>query len=132
MAMPKSRRNSQEIAPLTAAADDYDPFEQEATRGPMFTATVREDGSFVIPERVRQLMQILPGEDVQLEVTFAGMVMRPLHEGHDPEQWWFWSEPWQRGERNADRELREGAGRAMSFEEFVAELAGMDEDVHQD
>jgi hypothetical protein len=41
----------------------------------------------------------------------------------DPEHQWFWTEEWQAGEREADREIAAGDVSApMSGEEFLAEL----------
>lgn len=93
------------------------------SRGPRFRASVRRDGSIVIPAPVRKLMNLEAGGEVELEVAFAGLIVRPVHEGRDPEQWWFWTEAWQKGEREAEEDFR--AGRTEFFassEEFLAAL----------
>lgn len=44
---------------------------------------------------------------------------------HDPEQWWFWTEEWQNGEREADADIREGRTRHIGTdEEFLRGLGG--------
>jgi len=79
-----------------------------------------------IPVSIRKLMNIEAGGEVELEITFAGLVVRPVHEGRDPEQWWFWTEAWQRGEREAGEDIRAGRTVYMSEQEFLAELEALD------
>lgn len=94
------------------------------SRGPKFRASVRRDGAVTIPASVRRLMALEPGGEVQLEVTFDGLVVRPVHEGRDPEQWWYWTEAWQKGEREADEET--GRGEVfLSSEAFLSALEAL-------
>lgn len=69
---------------------------------------------------LHRLVDALP-EDV---VGGAGILLRRIALRQlDPEQWWFWTPEWQRGEREADAELSAGEGTIYrSTEEFLAHL----------
>lgn len=46
-----------------------------------------------------------------------------LAAGRDPDQWWFWTEEWQRGERAAEADIAAGrVQRFMSDEEMLTFL----------
>lgn len=98
----------------------------DVRRGPTFELQVGSDGSIRFPDEVRDLMRLEPGACVELEVTLGGAVIRPLGDGHDPEQWWFWTEAWQAGEREIDaaRAGGERGGVYMSDADFLAALEG--------
>ena len=51
---------------------------------------------------------------------------QPTDEPHDPDQAWFWTEEWQKGEREADEDIR--AGRIESFDTMEEFLATLDDD----
>lgn len=57
-------------------------------------------------------------------VAGAGLLLRGIIEGPlDPDQAWFWTPEWQRGEREADADIAAGRGtRYNSDEEFLAAL----------
>lgn len=126
MALRKPRPAKERRSPQPAERG-ADP-DRVPARGPRFRASLRNDGSLTIPASVRRLMNIEPGGELDLEITFEGLVVRPVHEGRDPEQWWFWTEAWQKGEREVDQEaaLGEGHGRRMSGAEFLAALEAID------
>lgn len=119
-------------------APEHDAFDMGPSESPpeiaeeervKFKVTVRRDGSITVPASVRRLMELEPGGEVELELTFSGLTLRPLHEGRDPEQWWFWTDAWQKGEREADQDIREGrVTRYESTEAFLASLEALDEE----
>ena len=49
---------------------------------------------------------------------------KPLEGQRDPDQAWFWSEEWQRREREADEDT--GAGRVTVHEDAAAMMAHLD------
>ena len=57
-------------------------------------------------------------------VEGAGVLLRGIIKGPiDPEQAWFWTPEWQRGEQEAEAELAEGAGVLyQSTEDFISHL----------
>lgn len=121
------------IRKIVPEPDDFDPGliesppeipEEDRIK---FKATVRRDGSITVPAFVRRLMELEPGGEVELELTFSGLTLRPLHEGRDPEQWWFWTEAWQKGEREIDEDIDAGrVTRYESTEEFLAALEAIE------
>jgi len=119
MAMRQQSRGE----PASAGGGD-----EAGASGRKFRALVRRDGSVTIPARVRELMKLEDGSEVEFELTFAGLTLRPVHEGRDPEQWWFWTEPWQQGEQQPSgaSALAEGRGRYMTGDELLAHLDALD------
>ncbi|HJS97386.1 MAG TPA: hypothetical protein VJ741_24165 [Solirubrobacteraceae bacterium] len=57
-------------------------------------------------------------------VEGAGVLLRGIIKGPiDPDQAWFWTPEWQRGEQEANAELAEGAGVVYrSTEDFISHL----------
>jgi hypothetical protein len=54
---------------------------------------------------------------------------QPADEPHDPDQAWYWTEGWQKAEREAEADL--AAGRTRTFdtmEEFLADLDSDNDD----
>lgn len=79
-------------------------------------------GAITIPAEILERAHLAEGSVVCLSVTEDGAIaIAP--EGRDHDQAWFWTEEWQRGEREADEDI--AAGRVtgpMTEEEFLAEL----------
>lgn len=69
---------------------------------------------------LHRLVDELPDDAVGATGHFLHQI---AHRQIDPEQWWFWTPDWQRGEREADAELAAGEGtRYDSTEEFLHHL----------
>lgn len=83
------------------------------------------DGALMIPSAARAKMNMDSPGEVELELTMAGLVVRPVHPGRDPEQWWYWTEAWQHGEREIDRDRAAGKTGTiyLSDEDFIASLS---------
>lgn len=74
-------------------------------------------------------LQQAPERDHLLDLVWsvrsqAFHLMRQLN----PDQAWFWTEEWQAGERDVDRELAAGHGVTGTPEDFDAALAAIDAD----
>ena len=84
-------------------------------------------GRITLPKAVREAANLKEGDALRLRVTEDGVLLCRA-EGHDPDQWWFWTEEWQKKEREADEELRDPnrMRKALSPDEFEAELAEWD------
>jgi antitoxin PrlF len=69
---------------------------------------------------LHKLVDELPDTAVEgAAVLLRGIMKGPI----DPDQAWFWTPEWQRGEREADAELAEGSGVVYrSTEEFISHL----------
>jgi len=74
----------------------------------MAVLTLREDGSIVIPEWMRELLGAKPGDPMAIYPNRDDTCLQvsgPI----DPDQAWFWTDEWQAGEREVDEEI-EGGG----------------------
>jgi antitoxin PrlF len=88
----------------------------------MARAKLRDKGQLTLPPDVRSALGVAEGDIVEFEVhdgvvTLHGWKMIPA------EQAWFWTESWQRGEREASEDM--AAGRTSvhkSAAEFVSHL----------
>jgi len=74
-----------------------------------------------IPEELLERAHLKYGAPVSLHVSNGGIVIQA--EGRDSDQAWFWTDEWQKKEREADEDA--AAGRLsgpMTGSELVAEL----------
>ena len=88
----------------------------------MGVITIGEGGMLRIPEDLLEQAHLRDGVPVSLRISDEGEIVIQSEE-RDPDQWWFWTEEWQKGEREADED--KAAGRTKVFysdEEFTAEL----------
>lgn len=60
-----------------------------------------------IPKEIRAALQLEEGDYVELEERDGQIVLIPK-KVIDADQAWFWSPEWQRGEREADQDIRKG------------------------
>ena len=80
------------------------------------------DGKISIPDDIREAAHLRDGEELEAEITAAGILLR-TPQPIDPNQAWFWTKEWQEGEREADEDIKAGRGRVFySDEEFLASL----------
>ena len=75
--------------------------------GPMRQRIVRNDGSVAIPRALREQANLRAGEPVCIRATEDGLLITAGEE-RDPDQWWFWTEEWQKGEREVDEAIARG------------------------
>ena len=88
----------------------------------MGVITIGEGGVLRIPEEVLEHAHLKEGAPVSLHVAEDGRIVIQA-EARDPDQWWFWTEEWQKKEREADEDIAAGRiSRFYSDEEFTAEL----------
>lgn len=79
---------------------------------------VGEGGRITLPKAVREAANLRQGDELQMRITPEGILLRRAEE-RDPDQWWFWTEEWQRKEREADEDIRLGRSTLyLSDEEF--------------
>lgn len=86
--------------------------------------TVRKKGQITIPAEIRDQVHIEEGMVVELSITESGILLRPKIL-IDPDQAWFWTEEWQKGEREADADI--AAGRTTYFESDESFQAALEE-----
>lgn len=83
---------------------------------------VRAKGQVTIPAEVREKVHLEVGDPLEVEIVEEGILLRP-QKVVDAAQAWFWTERWQRMEREADEDI--AVGRVASFdnpEDFFKEL----------
>ncbi len=88
-----------------------------------YKARLRARGQVTLPPEVRARLGLRDGDDLVFQVTRSGqIVLEPLRV-IDPEQAWFWTERWQKMERETQAEIE--AGQILEFdsmEDFIREL----------
>jgi len=83
---------------------------------------VRGKGQVTLPDSVRREAKLSEGDYLEVTVSGGNVVMQPK-KLINADQAWFWSEEWQRGEREASRDIAEGRTRQFgSAEEFLQAL----------
>ena len=88
----------------------------------MGVITIGEGGMLRIPEDLLEQAHLRDGVPVSLRISDDGEIVIQSEE-RDPDQWWFWTEEWQKGEREVDEDIAAGRiSEPMSGEEFIAEL----------
>jgi AbrB family looped-hinge helix DNA binding protein len=83
---------------------------------------LRPKGQITLPDSVRRQAHIDEGDVLEVSVEEQGIVLRPK-KLVDADQAWFWTEAWQRGERRASADIREGrVSRPQTADEFLDSL----------
>lgn len=77
--------------------------------------TLRDKGQLTIPASVRKALNVSPGDEIEFEVRGAGEVLIRGLKMIPADQAWFWTESWQRGEREATEDI--AAGRTEVFKD---------------
>ena len=86
------------------------------------STTLRQRGQLTIPAEIREAIELKAGDILEFEVVDGRIVITPKIV-IDPDQAWFWTERWQKMEREADADF--AAGRFRDFdnvEDFLADL----------
>ena len=83
---------------------------------------IRGKGQVTLPLHIRRKLGLREGDHVLVSVEQGRVVLTPA--ALIPrDQAWFWSEEWQAGEREADRELAaKGGGQVFTADEFLDAL----------
>ena len=90
----------------------------------MSDTVVRGKGQITIPAEIRKAANLQEGDPIEVEIVADGILLRP-GKVIDATQAWFWTQEWQRREREAASDLH--AGRSRVFESSGAFLASLDE-----
>lgn len=79
------------------------------------------NGQVTIPKEIRKTLHLEPGDVLRVVIEDGRVVLVP-QSLIDPDQAWFWTEEWQKGEREADEAIRAGRlyGPFDSAEEMMA------------
>jgi AbrB family looped-hinge helix DNA binding protein len=91
---------------------------------------VTRNGQVTLPASLRRAVNIEVGDYIEVTVQDDGLLLTPK-KLIDKSQAYFWTEEWQKGERQADEDKK--AGRSVSFasaEEAAEFLRLRDKDAH--
>lgn len=97
--------------------------DKEASHGGKAHAMLRSKGQLTIPVELRKAAHLEENAPVVFELTEQGLLLRP-GKIVASDQAWFWTERWQRMEREADASF--AAGRHQSFDDVESFLAELD------
>ena len=90
---------------------------------PYYKTRLRGRGQITLPPEIRKKLKVGEGDDVLFYVNEQGQVVVDQVHIIDPEQAWFWTERWQKFEREVDEDI--AAGNLLEFEnadEFIKHL----------
>lgn len=70
--------------------------------------SVRDKGQVTLPAAVREALGVQNGDEIEFEVISDGEVLMRGLKLIPASQAWFWTESWQRGEREAGDDIEHG------------------------
>lgn len=76
--------------------------------------TIRKRGQITLPKSIIEKLDLQEGDQLELEVNDRGEMKIVPTIQIPKDQAWFWTEEWQKGEREADEDIK--TGRVKSFE----------------
>ncbi len=83
---------------------------------------VQPDGTVVLPAEMLERAGLKPGAIISAAALGDGVFVA-VEEGRDPEQWWYWTDEFQKGEQAIEEEIASGRElKVYSEEEFETEL----------
>jgi AbrB family looped-hinge helix DNA binding protein len=91
--------------------------------GEYFRTRVRPKGQVTLPSEIRNLLGLNEGDDLAFSLNEQGQVIITRLEVIPPDQAWFWTEQWQKAEREAQADIDAGrVHRYANIDEAVSAL----------
>jgi AbrB family looped-hinge helix DNA binding protein len=91
--------------------------------GEYFKTRVRPKGQVTLPGEIRNLLGLNEGDDLAFSLNEQGQVIITRLEVIPPDQAWFWTEQWQKAEREAQADIDAGrVHRYANIDEVVSAL----------
>jgi AbrB family looped-hinge helix DNA binding protein len=84
---------------------------------------ITRSGQITIPASIREELDIEVGDYIEIEVVDDHLMLSPKHL-IDKSQAYFWTESWQKGEREAENDIR--SGRVKQFDSVEALFDDLD------
>jgi AbrB family looped-hinge helix DNA binding protein len=84
---------------------------------------VRPKGQVTLPDSIRRQAHLEEGDYLEVAVEEGAIVMRPK-KLIDADQAWFWTDEWQRGEREASEDIARGRVRRTDNADEFSESLG--------
>lgn len=90
---------------------------------PRSMTKLNRGGQVTIPKGIRETLHLKPGDTLRVMIENSRVILIP-ESAIDPDQAWFWTEEWQKGEREADEDIRAGRvyGPFDTVEEMMADM----------
>ena len=91
--------------------------------GEYFKTRVRPKGQVTLPSEIRKLLGLNEGDDLAFSLNEQGQVIITRLEVIPPDLAWFWTEQWQKAEREAQADIDAGrVHRYANIDEAVSAL----------
>jgi len=91
--------------------------------GEYFKTRVRPKGQVTLPSEIRNLLGLKEGDDLAFSLNEQGQIIITRLEVIPPDQAWFWTEQWQKAEREAQADIDAGrVHRYANIDEAVSAL----------
>ena len=90
-----------------------------------FKSRLRTKGQITVPAEIRSALGATEGDDLLFYTDERGQVVIRRAQIIPPDQAWFWSERWQKLERQAQEDI--DAGRIDAFEDLDNALTALDQ-----
>jgi AbrB family looped-hinge helix DNA binding protein len=75
---------------------------------PYYKTRLRGRGQITLPPEIRERLRISEGDEVVFFVNESGQIVVEQAQVLDPEQAWFWTQKWQRAERESRADFEKG------------------------
>ena len=90
-----------------------------------FKSRLRPKWQLTLPGKVRELLGVKPGDDLVFYLNEQQEVVLDRQKMIPPDQAWFWTERWQRMEREAQADI--DAGRGLEFDDVEEAIKYLNE-----
>jgi len=90
-----------------------------------FKSRLRPKGQITVPTEIRSMLGAEEGDDLLFSADENGRVVISRAQTIPPEQAWFWSERWQRLEKEAQADIE--AGRVYEFDDLERALTSLEQ-----
>lgn len=96
--------------------------------GEYFKTRVRPKGQVTLPSEIRNLLGLNEGDDLAFSLNEQGQVIITRLEVIPPDQVWFWTEQWQKVEREAQADI--DAGRVHRYANIDEAVSALEKRTH--
>ncbi len=91
---------------------------------PFYKTHLRPKGQITVPPEIRSVLGVGEGDDLIFSTDENGRVVLSRAQVIPPEQAWFWSERWQKLEREAEADI--ASGRVTEHADLSSALDSLD------
>jgi AbrB family looped-hinge helix DNA binding protein len=96
---------------------------------PYYKSRLRSRGQITVPPEIRARLGVRDGDDLLFYITEDGQTVVAPAKVIDPEQAWFWTERWQKMEREVQEDFDNGRYREFdNMDDLIAWLNSPDDE----